>query len=1212
MKKELGLTSLALLAASTLACTDEVPDGLRRTPDGPGPVVKFDLYHKPLPDVPLPNDVAMWPDPTSRTGVRVNASLVAPTNIEIDARERFNRLEGWGAYGAIWFSVDKADPADTRAAIDLQNMIDRHQNDDYELNDDAVYLVDLMTGIPHPIDLGEGAFQYTVRQKDRYFRNDTRRLEQNLLYDTTDETIDPDTGRFDPARTAYAPQYDSDFDGHLDRPNLVELDSCPNQEQVRLGQVTELERDRCIGDNLLTWYERETDSIIMRPLVPLKEKNRYAVVVTDRLVDYDGNAIKSPFDFVYHPGQVEAIERLQAHLSNPDLASYYGDIGGTGLEHVAFSWVYTTQPVMEDLRLLRDGLYGKGPFASLATEFPAMPEMKRAAGKVTIPELEEGVEEDPNWPSLPGCEGLDKKFFVVDLDIARATLRTLASQAFGFSGPTLNHLLDGFDHIKFIAIGEVEAPFFIQGGPQGTAPTAAFELDYQTGEGSISTDRVNFFLAIPKETATAKQPFPVSFYGHGYTSSFIEHLGFAGELARQGIASVGWHAVFHGLELDQGSRDLANALFKGGCVGPFADAMLNTSRQRDLDGDGEPNSGGDYWTSYLFHTRDVVRQSAMDSVQMTRMFKRFGTMPSNQDYNQDGKLDELLGDFDNDGVADVGGPDNEYYSWGQSLGGILSPFLGALDGSVTAAAPTSGSGGLLDVGVRTFQGGAFEGVYLRNFGPMAVSVPVDQLNPESTKCAEGQSSLRFIMLSVNNTREVEFGCFDLDSFSNGGTVVLANRFNGETRCARMGSLDNPADGTFRVSVPTSAGDELELQLYAEPDAIDTYDIEVGCNVTPGLEHVAIVDEWGEGLIADGDEVEFGDETRVCEAEGGCVRFEGLLVRSGSPLTALVEGFGHIRQTPPLRRLMSLAGHVIDGGDPINMAPYFALRPLLDPDGNMQPATGLLNIVTIGDMNVPINGGIAMARAAGALPFFVPGAEERYPGLADYVTPQELYDQLGGKTPNRFLIDTHVMEGINRLERHDTGNCAPNEVPLTADDVTCHPICQEVGSGTGCNDGQVCNENFRCEKPAISDSDCAQYLYDADSLDEGTSLWGEAEAAMPVRVGRIAQPADPANAEAVWAPRIQGTPFAPDNQGWTADARIVSHLSAYVEPKGDHGFFVNNPCDNFQTHRYLINLIGRFFATSGSDLYYLSHPTSHHCLARAGDQGGCNFVNEDPP
>jgi hypothetical protein len=93
----------ALFACGAIgACSvDTVPAALRATPAGSGPAVVFDLAHQPLPDVPAPNDIATFADPTSRTGRRVNASLVAPTSMEAAARAQFDEMEGWGTSAPI-------------------------------------------------------------------------------------------------------------------------------------------------------------------------------------------------------------------------------------------------------------------------------------------------------------------------------------------------------------------------------------------------------------------------------------------------------------------------------------------------------------------------------------------------------------------------------------------------------------------------------------------------------------------------------------------------------------------------------------------------------------------------------------------------------------------------------------------------------------------------------------------------------------------------------------------------------------------------------------------------------------------------------------------------------------------------------------------------------------------------------------------------------
>jgi hypothetical protein len=629
------------------------------------------------------------------------------------------------------------------------------------------------------------------------------------------------------------------------------------------------------------------------------------------------------------------------------------------------------------------------------------------------------------------------------------------------------------------------------------------------------------------------------------------------------------------------------------------------NRARDLDGDGGYDSGGDYWTSYLFHTRDVVRQSAVDLLQMFRVFKSFdGTQLSPQDLDRNGQKDDLAGDFDLNGVPDVGGPNVEFYAWGQSLGGILAPFVAALDPQVVAAAPTAGSGGLLDVGSRTFQGGAFEGIYLRNFGPLVVGVPAqefyDNNQQNQTSCTEDEVSLRFVVVNVNEDEEVEFSCLDKSLIAeSGGTVLLTNADNGELRCARMDK-----DGRFRIGIPSSIGDRLEVQVYDQPDVVDSYSGETGCNITVGDERrVALIQKWGKGLVESGTEDENGK--LVCAAEEGCTKFQNAYFEFGDELIAIAEGFGHIRQTPSLRRFMSLASNIIDPGDPINYAPYFGLKPITDPDGNPHPPTAMLNIVTIGDMNVPLSSGIALGRAAGAVPFLVPEAASKYPALVDYVTPAALYTELNGKTPHRILIEKHVMEGINRLQRHPPAMCQRNEVPFSVDDVICHPNCTPEDT-TSCLDNQIC-ENGRCVGSPVGENDCNQYLYDVDVLDESTALYGEEELATPLRLARIAMPTDEDGLANVWAPRLAGKPYSDDASGWSADMRILGQLQAYIEPKGVHGFEPSRPCENWDSGLYMINLIGRFFTTSGADVYYLSHPESHNCLAKPFGKGACSFI-----
>ncbi|MEO6420177.1 MAG: hypothetical protein ABIP39_12250, partial [Polyangiaceae bacterium] len=101
MKRFTWQTGLVLTLAATACSIDRVPTGLRSTPPGVGPVVMFDLDHRPLPTLPIPNDLATLADPSSRTGRRINVSLVAPSGMERAAREGFDDMEGWGTFAPI-------------------------------------------------------------------------------------------------------------------------------------------------------------------------------------------------------------------------------------------------------------------------------------------------------------------------------------------------------------------------------------------------------------------------------------------------------------------------------------------------------------------------------------------------------------------------------------------------------------------------------------------------------------------------------------------------------------------------------------------------------------------------------------------------------------------------------------------------------------------------------------------------------------------------------------------------------------------------------------------------------------------------------------------------------------------------------------------------------------------------------------------------------
>lgn len=1233
-------SSIALLAPS---CNEKAPLDFGRTPAGPGARVRYDLGHEPLPDIPLPNDTATWPDPTSRTGLRINASLLAPTAIERDARERFDRLEGWGTFSPITVSFDLGEVAGqprskAQAAIDLPNVEGRHHGDDYDFENDAIYVVNLSTGLPVPLDVGNRNFEHTLKRLDRYWANDTRATERNLSFDTIDETkrgsITPET---------FTPDLDTDFDGVLDIPNLDDPYVCPDPDPIcddpkaPTYQEAECrqrrqERDRCVADHLLTYYERETDTLIVRPLLPLDEMTKYAVVITDRVVDANGDPVRSPFDHVFHATQRTVAEQLATAIDDPSRAAYFGDISGTGLEHVAFTWGFTTQPTVDDLRLLRDGLFEQGLFSKLGEDFPAELELERAVGTVTG--FDEGATDPPGWETGEACVDKVDNLYIVHIEDIRETLELAVAQLFGSGdGPATHLLLETFEHIDYIAVATYRTPFLLEGGPGSTDPKAAFNLDFVTGAGEVTTDEVQVFIIVPKETADFQQPFDVSIYGHGYTGNFLEPILYAGNLAQHGLATVGINAMGHGLDLgDEATEDLAKSIFSGACSGPVFEALLQT-RARDLDGDGRPDSGGDFWSSYLFHTRDGVRQSVLDHLQLVRILRTFGeedglalckneetgwASPASQacDTNGDG-IAEVAGDFDGNGVADLGGPDARYGTWGESLGGILSGIHGAIDAYVTSASPGSGGGGLTDIGIRSFQGGVVEAVLLRLWGPLLVTIPAEERDActgapgeadDCTVCDAGQISMRWVVPDVNSTGELEIDCLDPSDIQ-GTTALVYNQVNGELRCASLGD-----SARMRVGVPTSVEDPIIVTFYKGEDLVEDYE---SCRPTFTVEPPSLsVTTYGEGRFQDG--ATNGAETATCSG-ATCGRFQGRFFPEGAQLVAPAEGYGQIRQTPALRRFLQLAQMALEPGDPVSFAPYYSARRMTDPSGDPIVPHAVLTINTIGDMNVPLNSGIAFARATGALPFFHPDHGVKYPEYADYVTPRALYESLGNVTPNQDLLNRHVIEGITALARHPAqaacvaSSNADLEGTYERSDGTI-AACFPVGcftEGFECLGAARCDEaTDACVPHQLGAVKCEEALFDSDDLDEGEQRYFEQSAAVPHRLVRYAASATASSVDAVWEPRLQGVPFGPDD-AWRPDAnrRVTGLLDAYVVPEGTHTFVNGDPCESFDTGTYLTNVVARFFQTDGTDVYYVSKPSTHHCLE--DDAATCGYLSAEP-
>jgi len=1006
------LLTLSLLASGCIGgdSAGEQDTGFPAAPPGTGPRVLFDPLARPIPEIPFPNDVATVMDTGKPTGRKLNVRMNAPTRLESGIRDRIDRLDGFGNYSPI--TVRFSSTLDTQ---DLRN----RQQPDYDFSDDAVYLINLNPASPRygeavPLDFGAGNFpiglpaahswRYATpgdedyrKRSYLYFRNDYREDSSNLLLETEEEDTNCN-GLLDPDE-------DTDFDGVLDHPNLPDPENYNNACWTS-GKAPKTLTIQARYDDILTFYEFETDTLIVRPIVPLEQSSEYAVVLTSRLRGLDGEPVRSPFPEVYHASQTERLRSLA------DILRQRRGEFGIGPEDVAFAWTFTTQTITRDLEAIRDGILGKGSLAWLRTAFP--PEIESLVD-TGVPELGDGN------PYVVKIKNFELPFLVLGI-LNLGDIGMVAA------------LLESYRYVDYLVSGSFVSPYFLAN------EDGVFDLDPASGRAQVEGDRTTFWLVVPKRQRdypgpippgypADDEPFGAAFYGHGYSTCRTEALGFAGLLARFGIATIGMDAPGHGPldtladirgqltnmardafgtdTLDEGVRNLLTDIL-GQDIGdflyqvlfafaaeqllipldpeldsidqlpargihtiddiavaavetPFMQGGFQDGRAVDHTGDGISDSGADFWTARTFHTRDIVRQGVIDHLQMVRMMEAYdGAKTWDIDINLNGLPDDVAGDFDGDGVPDIGGtPDmgsgrGRYYTWGQSLGGFFSSIQTAVDPAILAGAPVSAGAGLTDIGLRSTQDGVYQAVFLEVFGPMVIGGPGRNIllddyhsTPESFVAAHAAQGLTpadldrtwlaFDKLLGNKEEVVPIA--PIPPLAAGDRIEMVNLANGETDTAGVRTYRDGHAG-FRAAVASDFGDPIQITVR--------------------------------------------DATGAVKAE--------VTADTGN-----AQGYGHARCSPDLRRFLGLSQMIVSPGDPASYAPHL----IFDPLPGMEPRN-ILFLHSVGDPVVPIATGVGKARCAGLLGWQAPDPAHPY-----------------AVSLNQYLVDRHVTEGLKHMGRYGT-------------------------------------------------------------------------------------------------------------------------------------------------------------------------------------------------
>ncbi len=933
MTRRLLLLSLCALAG----CRSAQPiEGLAPARDTGGPRIVFDLARKPLPEIPFPSDLATRPDPDSPTGLRLSSSLAAPSQLEQRTRALLDQLDGFGTFAPITVSFD--------ADLDVLDLFAR-QNDADPAND-AVYLVRIDDGSVSALDVGAGRFPSVLADPGQYFVNDPFAQHRNLL-----------------------------FPGCGDGANVF----------VPPGPACDDPDPRHQADQLLPFYERSTRTLILRPVLPLRQETRYAVILTNRLQDAQGRAVVPPGPGINHPAQ------------NGELSPVLGKLpAGVRLEDVAYAWAFTTQSTTRDLEAIQRGLRRLGPLAAIGRQYPPSLPPSTSSGKgLTL--LTVLAERD-------GFALTDRQAYILPASTLGPVLSdpAIAPLLGNPDAATLNALLETFRYIDYFVSASFVSPSLI-GVPAGDPQDGTFQVNLASGQAHTQPETVTFLLAVPKPNGGQFAPFPAVLAGHGYggTRSF-ELLAFAGTFAKYGLATISIDAFGHGL--DPTLLAPAAQAFASQGLGSFATALL-TTRARDLDNDGFLDPGGDFFSADPFHTRDAVRQSVVDWMMLVRILRTFdGTNQIVQAVGPSASVVfPIAGDFNGDGRPDVAGPvvwpvdvpnpaggtpffragdpnpGSDLFAFGVSLGGILAGVLPAIEPAVKATAPVSGGGGLADVALRTQLAPVASSVMLGSVGPFFANCDFDFA---LKRCAPGQpgTSATLVLVVQDLNRELELPIAPL-ALAPGDRVTLTNLDHTSATCQRdhaCATATADANGKMRVAV-TADSPILSVQRTA---------------VVNGPDQVAVT------VLQPGDRLQVGvmrstgTEPQNIDTFGFTVSFFGVTYRAGDPLTAPARGWGYERNTPDFRRLVALSQAILEPGDPINYAPHWSTDLLPGRNGVPVPA---LVVGTVGDPAVPVSTAIAMARAA---------------GLVDMTQPDPAY----GIPVDQVLIRAGVVEGIANLRR----------------------------------------------------------------------------------------------------------------------------------------------------------------------------------------------------
>lgn len=279
-------------------------------------------------------------------------------------------------------------------------------------------------------------------------------------------------------------------------------DPYANANNVVMDPANMADLDGDTVAEFVDFYEFATNTLIIRPITPLDEASRYAVVILRDVRGLNGEPVRSPFEYINHTMQTNDLQPLIPILQQR----------GIPLEKVAFCWSFTTQSVTSDWLRIWNGLNGSGPLAYLASWFPPLIR--------------------PTDLKFPG-DG-DGNNYTIDAQWFEPIIKTVA----GLIGEDDYVAIADFRYVDYFVFGTFESPSFFYhlnfGHPLYT-PAVYFDPDKLSGAKPVDRLTVTWMLTVPKDEdrgvdgcQDSEHPFGCADWEEAGAKGADDGFGFAG------------------------------------------------------------------------------------------------------------------------------------------------------------------------------------------------------------------------------------------------------------------------------------------------------------------------------------------------------------------------------------------------------------------------------------------------------------------------------------------------------------------------------------------------------------------------------------------------------------------------------------------------------------------------------------------------------------